>query len=102
MPDDIAAANDCTERYGSELIELAKKKEPSKKYGDYFASAFRAKARPAKGNTVYFLWTKEDKHWKIVALTIADEADPKVIPTAAPALAKAETKAGTASKAIQR
>jgi hypothetical protein len=92
VPDDIAAANDCTERYGSELIELAKKKEPSQKYGDYFASAFRAKTQPAKGNTVYFLWTKEDKHWKIVALRIADEADPKVIPTAAPAMTKAETK----------
>ena len=92
VPDDIAAARDCTETYASELIELVKKKEPSKKYGDYFASAFRSKAGPAKGNTVYFLWTKEDKHWKIVALRIADEADPKVIPTAGPARAKAETK----------
>jgi hypothetical protein len=92
VPDDVAAANDCTERYASELLELASKKEPSKKYGDYFASAFRAKAGHAKGGTVYLLWTKEDKHWKIVALRIADEADPKVIPSAAPTLAKAETK----------
>jgi hypothetical protein len=92
VPDDVAAANDCTELYASELIELAKKKEPSQKYGDYFASAFRTKTGPEKGSAVYFLWTKEDKHWKIVALRIADEADPKVIPTAAPAVAKAETK----------
>ena len=92
VPDDIAASRDCTELYASELIDLVKAKEPSKGYGDYFASVFRAKAGPSKGNTVYFLWTKEDEHWKIVSLTVADEADPKVIPTAAPALAKAETK----------
>ena len=92
VPDDIAATRDCSELYGSELIDLVKPKEPSKKYGDYFASAFRAKAGPSKGQTVFLIWTKEDKHWKIVSLTIADEADPKVIPTAAPALAKAETK----------
>src|SRR5262245_41357026 len=91
VPDDIAATRDCTELHASELIDLAKKKEPSQKYGNYFASAFRAKAGPGKGNTIYFLWTKEDKHWKIVALKVADEADPKVIPTAAPALTKAET-----------
>src|SRR5262245_3113990 len=92
VPDDIAASRDCTELFGSELIELIKTKEPSKKYGDYFASAFRVKAGPSKGNSIFLLWTKEDKHWKIVSLTIADEADPKVVPTAAPALAKAETK----------
>jgi hypothetical protein len=92
VPDDIAASRDCTELYASELIELVKTKEPSKKYGDYFASAFRVKAGPSKGQTVFLLWTKEDKHWKIVSLTIADEADPKVVPTAAPAVAKAETK----------
>ncbi|HEU0006604.1 MAG TPA: hypothetical protein VFS12_11490 [Terriglobia bacterium] len=91
VPDDIAAARDCTERYASELIDLAKQKKPSQKYGDYFASAFRAKAGPGKGNTIYFLWTKEDKHWKIVALKVADEADPRVIPTAAAAPTKAET-----------
>src|SRR4030095_9724794 len=80
------------ELYASELIELVKTKEPSKKYGDYFASAFRMKAGSSKGQTIFLLWSKEDQHWKIVSLTIADEADPKVIPTAAPALAKAETK----------
>jgi hypothetical protein len=92
VPDDIAAARDCTERYASELISLAKQKEPSQKYGNYFASAFRAKAGPGKGSTIYFLWSKEDKHWKIVALQIADEADPKVIPAAAPVVSKAEAK----------
>jgi hypothetical protein len=92
VPDDIAATRDCTERYASELIDLAKKKEPSQKYGNYFASAFRAKAGLGKGSTIYFLWAKEDKHWKIVALQVADEADPDVLPTAAPALTKAETK----------
>src|SRR4030095_7205847 len=92
VPDDIAAARDCTERYASELINLAKPKEPSQKYGNYFASAFRAKAGLVQGSTIYFLWTKEDKHWKIVALQVADEADPDVIPTQAPVLTKAETK----------
>jgi len=92
VPDDIAASRDCTERYASELIELAKPKEPSQKYGNYFASAFRAKAGLGQGSTIYFLWTKEDKHWKIVALQVADEADPNVIPSAAPVLTKAETK----------
>jgi hypothetical protein len=91
VPDDIAAARDCTERYASDLIALAKQKAPSQKYGNYFASAFRAKAGPGKGSTIYLLWTKEDKHWKIVALHVADEADPSVIPAAAPIVSKAET-----------
>jgi hypothetical protein len=70
VPNDIAAAADCAERNAVEPAPA--KKEPSKKYGDYFGSAFRLKAGDSKGSTVALLWYKEDKYWKIVALKIAD------------------------------
>ena len=75
VPNDIAAAADCAERNAVEPAPA--KKEPSKKYGDYFGSAFRLKAGDRKGSTFALLWYKEDNYWKIVGLKIADEADPK-------------------------
>jgi hypothetical protein len=81
VPNDIAAAADCAERNAVEPAPA--KKEPSKKYGDYFGSAFRLKAGDSRGSTVYFLWSKEGNYWKIVASKIADEADPKMVATAA-------------------
>jgi hypothetical protein len=79
--EDIAAAVDCA---GKNAVEPAPvKKEPSKKYGNYFGSAFRLKAGDSKGSTVYFLWSKESNYWRIVALKLADEADPKMVATAA-------------------
>jgi hypothetical protein len=81
VPNDFAAAADCSERNAVEPASA--KNEPSKKYGDYFGSAFRLKAGASKGSTVYFLWSKEGDYWKIVALKIADEADPKMVATTA-------------------
>jgi hypothetical protein len=83
VPNDFAAAADCAERNAVEPAPA--KKEPSKKYGDYFGSAFRLKAGDSKGSTVYFLWSKEGNYWKIVALKTADEADPKMVATTASA-----------------
>lgn len=81
VPNDIAAAVDCA---GENAVEPASaKKESSKKYGGYFGSAFRLKAGDSKGSAVYFLWNKEGNYWKIVGLKIADEADPKMVATAA-------------------
>ena len=88
VPNDIAAAADCAERNAVEPAPA--KKETSKKYGGYFGSAFRLKAGDRKGSTVALLWYKEDNYWKIVALKIADEADPKMVTAAAtPSLPKA-------------
>ena len=87
VPNDIAAAVDCAEQNAVEPTPA--KKKASKDYGDYFGSAFRLKAGDSKGSTVYFLWSKEGNYWKIVALKLADEADPKMVATAAsPAIQK--------------
>ena len=80
VPNDIAAAVDCAEQNAVEPAPA--KKESSKKYGDYFGSAFRLKAGDSKGSAVYFLWNKEGNYWKIVVIKMADEADPKMVATA--------------------
>src|SRR5262249_49799526 len=42
------------------------------KYGRYYGAAFRMKVGRSTGITVYMLWEKEAKYWKIVAFNFAD------------------------------
>ncbi len=38
-------------------------------YGEYYATAFRVRAEHGTAGVLYMVWTKEEKSWKVVAIT---------------------------------
>jgi len=67
VPEDLALKFDCASR-NNPAVE---KPEESDKYGKYFGAVFRLNTPSGKeGGTVVLLWTKEDKHWRIVSYEI--------------------------------
>jgi hypothetical protein len=67
VPNDLAAVIACDTGPASELP-----KTEYGKYGRYYGTAFRMKVGRSTGSTVYLLWEKEVKYWKIVAFNFAD------------------------------
>jgi len=67
VPDDLAAVIECDAAGATGLRDVQ-----YGKYGLYYGAAFRMKLGSTIGNTIYMLWAKEGKYWKIVAFNVAD------------------------------
>ena len=104
VPNGVAADFECDPAKAFEDFDSSRVSGTAAKYGRYFASVFRLKARSGKSDALTLLWTKEGKYWRVVAWEIeAQEAKPGVIPDtrrrkrlAAPPPAKARVTADPA------
>jgi hypothetical protein len=67
VPEDLAQVMECDTAAAPNL-------QPAEfgKYGSYYGAAFRMKTGSGTGNTMYQLWAKEGKYWKIIGFNIAD------------------------------
>jgi hypothetical protein len=81
VPNGVAADFECDPEKAFDDFDSSRVSGTAAKYGQYYASVFRLKARSGKSDAITLLWTKEGKYWRVVAWEIEPaEAKPGAIP----------------------
>ena len=92
VPDDVAMKFDCESR-----LTLAKKKNVSRTYGNYYGATFYLSGR--KDYSMALLWAKEDGAWKVVSWQTEPQDEEDATATAEPPAAASVATARAKMKA---
>ena len=77
----LAAEFLCDPESAFEDFDKMRVQGSTRKYGSYFASAFRLKGPKGKSDAITLLWRKEAKYWKVIAWDVEpEEVTPGKVP----------------------
>jgi len=77
----LAAEFLCDPERAFEDFDKVRVEGSARKYGGYFATAFRIKGPKTKSDAITLLWRREAKYWKVIAWDVeSEEATPGKVP----------------------